>query len=63
VSNKRITFEGPARFEYQLDDDGTIKVNEDGTIPITWWIRDENGDWAPWMNNTFTRFGSHRFNR
>jgi hypothetical protein len=27
----------------------------DGTISVTWWLRDENGVWKLWMNNTFVR--------
>jgi hypothetical protein len=30
-------------------------VNPDGTTSVAWWLRDEDGDWKPWMNNTFTR--------
>jgi hypothetical protein len=55
VADGKLTFEGPARFQYNLADDGTIQVNADGTISVAWWLRDENGEWAPWMDNTFTR--------
>lgn len=58
VDDGTLTFEGPARFQYDLDEAGKIKVNPDGTISITWWIRDEAGDWQPWMANTFHRRGS-----
>jgi hypothetical protein len=30
-------------------------VNPDGTISVAWWLRDENGEWNPWMDNTFTK--------
>jgi hypothetical protein len=30
-------------------------VNPDGTISVAWWLRDHNGDWAPWMHNIFRR--------
>jgi hypothetical protein len=50
-----LTFEGPARFQYQLDDKGKVEVNPDGTISVAWWLRDENGDWQPWMSNVFSR--------
>ena len=40
---------------YQLADDGAIAVNSDRTISVAWWLRNNNGDWAPWMHNTFTR--------
>jgi hypothetical protein len=55
VANDRLTMVGPARFEYELDREGQIKVNADGTVSVAWWLRDENGEWRPWMNNTFTR--------
>ena len=50
-----LVFEGPARFRYELSDDGQIAVNADGTISVDWWLRDERGDWQPWMRNTFER--------
>jgi hypothetical protein len=31
---KPLTFTGPARFQYELDADGKIKVNPDGTITV-----------------------------
>jgi lactoylglutathione lyase len=55
VAGGRLTFEGPARFQYELGNDGAIAVNPDGTISVAWWLRDHNGDWAPWMHNTFRR--------
>jgi hypothetical protein len=55
VSGDTLTFEGPARFQYELDDEGRIAVNPDGTITVRWWLRDESGDWQPWMTNTFRR--------
>jgi Protein of unknown function (DUF1579) len=55
VADGRLTFEGPARFQYELDADGKIRANADGTISVTWWLRDERGDWGPWMQNTFTK--------
>jgi hypothetical protein len=44
-----------ARFRYELDEDGKIKTNADGTVSVTWWLRDENGVWELWMSNTFAR--------
>jgi hypothetical protein len=58
VADNRLTFEGPARYQYELDDEGKIKVNPDGTISVAWWLRDENGEWKPWMDNTFTNVKS-----
>jgi Protein of unknown function (DUF1579) len=57
VADGRLTFEGPARFQYELDDAGKIKANPDDTISISWWVRDEAGEWQPWMTNTFHRRG------
>jgi hypothetical protein len=57
VADAKLTFVGPARFQYELDADGAIAVNPDGTISIRWWIRDEVGEWQPWMTNTFRRGG------
>jgi Protein of unknown function (DUF1579) len=55
VAGRTLTFEGPARFQYELDDEGRIKLNRDGTLSVAWWLRDANGEWQPWMNNTFTK--------
>ena len=57
VADGKLTFTGPARFQYELDADGSIKVNSDGTISVAWWLRDEDGEWRPWMDNTFTKIG------
>jgi hypothetical protein len=57
VADGKLTFVGPARFQYELDADGAIAVNPEGMISIRWWIRDDGGDWQPWMTNTFTRRG------
>jgi Protein of unknown function (DUF1579) len=55
VAGSTLTFEGPARFQYDLDDAGKVKLNADGTMSVAWWLRDEHGDWQTWMENTFTR--------
>jgi hypothetical protein len=55
VADGKLTMEGPARFQYELDGDEKVKTNPDGTISVTWCVRDEQGDWTPWMNNRFTR--------
>jgi Protein of unknown function (DUF1579) len=55
VEDGTLTFEGPARFQYRLDDSGKVRVNPDGTISVAWWLRDENGEWQPWMDNSFSR--------
>jgi hypothetical protein len=55
VAGGKLTFEGPARFQYALDDKGRISTNADGAISVAWWLRDEIGEWKPWMTNTFTR--------
>jgi hypothetical protein len=53
VADGKLTFEGPARFQYDLDDEGRIRTNPDGTFSVAWWLRDESGEWKPWMDNTF----------
>jgi hypothetical protein len=55
VADGRLTFVGPARYQYELDADGKIKTNADGTISVAWWLRDGQGEWQPWMDNTFRR--------
>jgi hypothetical protein len=55
VEGDTLTFEGPARFQYELDAEGKIKLGADGTVSVAWWLRDERGEWQPWMRNTFTR--------
>ena len=55
VEDGTRTFVGPARFRYALDDDGGIRLAPDGSLAVTWWLRDERGDWAPWMQNRFVR--------
>jgi hypothetical protein len=55
VADGKLTCEGPARFQYELDDDGKIRVDPDGRISISWWLRDETAHWQPWMTNTFER--------
>jgi hypothetical protein len=57
VAGDKLTFEGPARFQYDLDHEGKIKRDPDGTLTVAWWLRDENGKWKPWMSNTFTQVG------
>ena len=55
VADGGLTFVGPARFQHELDPDGKIKTNADGTISVAWWLRDERGEWQPWMVNTFRK--------
>ena len=55
VASDTLTFEGPARFQYRLDDRGRIEVNPDGTVSVAWWLRDEQREWRPWMTNTFAQ--------
>jgi Protein of unknown function (DUF1579) len=55
VADGRLTFVGPARYQYELDEDGKITTNPDGTISVAWWVRDEQGEWQPWMDNTFRK--------
>jgi hypothetical protein len=55
VAGNRLIFVGPARFEYELDGAGRIKTNRDGAIGVSWWLRNQRGEWQPWMHNTFFR--------
>ena len=51
----QLVFTGPARFRYELDANGRIKVSRDSTLEKTWELRNGQGDWTPWMHNTYTR--------
>lgn len=55
VADGKLTFTGPARFQYELDTGGKIRVNRDGTLTVTWWLRDSAEAWQPWMTNTFAQ--------
>jgi Protein of unknown function (DUF1579) len=55
IDGRTLTFVGPACFQYDLDSLGKIKENDDGTVTVRWWLRDEKGRFQPWMNNTFQR--------
>ena len=55
IVDNKLTFTGPARFQYELDADGRIKTNPDGTKTVKWWLSDSDGNWKHWMNNTFVR--------
>jgi hypothetical protein len=52
VADNGLRFVGPARFQYELDAEGKIKTNADGTSSVAWWLRDEKGEWQPWMDLT-----------
>jgi hypothetical protein len=54
IAGSKLTFQGPARFQYELDADGKVKLNTDGTVSVAWWLRGEDGEWRPWMRNAFT---------
>lgn len=54
IADASLTFEGPARFQYELEEGG-IKTDADGGITVAWWLRDQDGNWKPWMRNRFTR--------
>jgi hypothetical protein len=55
VAEGKPTFVGPARFQYDLDEKGNIRLNADGSLTVAWWLRDEKGAWQPWMQNTFAK--------
>jgi hypothetical protein len=54
VADGKLTFVGPARFQYDLDTAGAIGVGTDGTISVRWWVKSELGEWQPWMTNIFS---------
>ena len=58
IVGSALTFVGPARFQYELDANGRIRGNDDGTVTVRWWLRDDRGQFQPWMNNVFTRVGT-----
>jgi hypothetical protein len=53
VDGGTLTFIGPARFQYDLDSAGNIRRNDDGGVLIRWWLRDDMGQFQPWMTNLF----------
>ena len=55
IEGRALTFVGPARFQYDLDTTGNVRTNDDGTLTIRWWLRDERGEFQPWMTNVFHR--------
>jgi hypothetical protein len=55
VAEGKLTFVGPGRFQYDLDGEGKIRLNADGSLAVDWWIRDEKGAWERWMRNNFTK--------
>jgi Protein of unknown function (DUF1579) len=55
VEGSKLTMVGPARFQYDLNEEGKIQTNPDGTVSVAWWLRDENNEWQPWMTNVFTK--------
>jgi hypothetical protein len=52
IAGGALTFLGPARFQYELDASGRIRLNEDDTVTVNWWLCDA-GKFRPWMTNTF----------
>jgi Protein of unknown function (DUF1579) len=55
VEGDKLTMIGPAKFQYNLDKDGNIAANADGTVTVSWWLQDEKGEYQPWMENTFSQ--------
>ena len=60
AADGKLTFTGPARFQYELDADGKIKMNPDGTITVNWWLRDTQGVWKFWRNAIYTKINETR---
>lgn len=55
VVDGALVFTGPARFRFELDADGKIEVDEDGTFVSEWQLQDGDGMWKPWMHNAYAR--------
>jgi hypothetical protein len=55
VADGRLISVGPARFQYELAEEGKIKTNADGTSSVAWWLRDGRGEWQAWMDLTFKK--------
>jgi hypothetical protein len=53
IADRALTFVGPARFQYDLDPTGKVRRNDDSTVTVRWWLRDESGQFKPWMKNVF----------
>jgi Protein of unknown function (DUF1579) len=53
VVDGTLRFTGPARFQYDLDASGQVRKEDDGSVLIRWWLRDEAGQFQPWMVNLF----------
>jgi hypothetical protein len=53
VVDGTLRFTEPARFQYDLDASGSVRRNEDGSVLIRWWLRDDDGQFQPWMDNVF----------
>ena len=51
IEGDRLVMVGPARFELTLDASGAVAMTSDGGIAIDWWLRDEAGDFQPWMRS------------
>lgn len=49
VEGDRLVMVGPARFELMLDSSGVVAKTDEGGISIDWWLRDEAGEFQPWM--------------
>jgi Protein of unknown function (DUF1579) len=41
VEGNKLTFVGPAKFQYELDHEGKIQLNPDGSITVIWWLQNE----------------------
>jgi hypothetical protein len=50
-----LTLTGPARFQYDLDGSGKVRMRDDGSVLIRWWLRDDSRQFQPWMENVFWR--------
>jgi hypothetical protein len=54
VEQSQLTFIGPARFCFRLDDVGQVAVDRDGRIHTEWFLRDADGEFKLWRYHDYT---------
>jgi hypothetical protein len=53
TESNRIVAEGVVLTAVEEDASGQVRKNDDGSVLIRWWLRDEAGQFQPWMVNLF----------